>query len=69
MSSYALVFEVFGIPISDQMELDCLTYARLQRDAICGKLIKTPEGKDYLDKCWTLQQTKSDKKKLREQFG
>ena len=64
-----MVFEVFGISISDQMELDCLTYARLQRDAICGKLQQTPEGKEYLDKCWTLQQTKPDKKKLREQFG
>nr|DAL55603.1 MAG TPA_asm: hypothetical protein [Caudoviricetes sp.] len=51
------------------MELDCLTYARLQRDAICGKLQQTPEGREYLDKCWTLQQTKPDKKKLREQFG
>lgn len=64
-----MVFEIFGIPISDQMELDCLTYARLQRDAICVKLQQTPEGKEYLDKCWTLQQTKPDKKKLREQFG
>lgn len=30
---------------------------------------ETDEGRDYLENCWTLQQTEPDRKELRKQFG
>ncbi len=49
-------------------ELDCVTYKILLRDAYVYKLSQTEDGKNYLDDCWTLQQTQPDIDNLRKQF-
>lgn len=53
---------------SEAMELDCYTYKVLVVDAFVDKLGKTEEGREYLEKCWILTQTKPDKNKLRRRF-
>lgn len=32
------------------------------------KLMQTKEGREYLDNCWRMEQTKPDRKKLREKM-
>lgn len=59
---------MFGIPIDKAMELDTLTFATLERDALCHKLKQTEQGREYLDKAYRLQQTSPDLNSLREQF-
>ena len=51
---------------SDLIELDIITYRKLLRDAAIYNLEQTDEGKDYLEQCWILKQTKPDRKKLKE---
>jgi len=41
----------------------------LLRDAYIYKLNQTQKGQEYLEKCWILEQTEPDRKKLRERFG
>lgn len=50
------------------MELDTLTFAQLLSDATRLKLKESEEGKDYLQKCWTLKQVNPDIAALRQQF-
>ena len=38
----------------------------LVRDAFIDRLSQTEEGRDYLEQCWVLTQTKPDKAHLRE---
>lgn len=49
--------------------LDAFEYFSLLRDAVIYKYMQTEEGREYLDKCWMLEQTKPDRKRLREKFG
>lgn len=49
--------------------LDVFEYFSLLRDAVIYKLMQTEEGREYLDKCWVLEQTKPDRKRLREKLG
>ena len=51
---------------SDLIELDIITYRKLLRDAAIYNLEQSDEGKDYLEQCWILKQTKPDYKKLKE---
>ena len=49
--------------------LDVFEYFSLLRDAVIYKYMQTEAGQEYLDKCWMLEQTKPDRKRLREKFG
>lgn len=49
--------------------LDVFEYFSLLRDAVIYKYMQTEQGREYLDKCWMLEQTKPDRKRLREKFG
>ena len=51
---------------SEIVELDCITYRQLLHDAIVYNLEQTEDGKDYLENCWILKQTRPDYKKLKE---
>ena len=50
------------------MELDCVTYKILLRDAFIDRLSATEEGRKYLESAWILTQTAPDKSSLREYF-
>lgn len=50
------------------MDLDMLTYNRLLKDSFCLDMASTQEGRDYLEDCYRLEQTKPDLDSLRERF-
>ena len=54
-------FEVEHLPID--------IYLGLQRDAYIFNLQQTESGREYLEQCWILSQTKPDRGALRERFG
>ena len=64
---YSLLWECFGIPISQALELDNLEFNILLRDAICMTLAKV--NPEYLEEAWRFKQTKPDRSGLRETFG
>lgn len=51
------------------LNLDCISYKILVRDAFIYKLKQTEEGREYLEECWLLKQTSPDRNKLRNKFG
>jgi len=50
-------------------ELPIDTYMLLMRDAFINNQSRTPEGREYLDNCWRIEQTEPDRKALREKYG
>ena len=50
-------------------DLDVFEYWSLLRDAVIYKYMQSEKGQEYLDKCWILEQTKPDRKRLKEKFG
>ena len=63
--------EYTGLNFFEVAELDFLQYLIWRRDAYIHMLSRTPEGQDYLDNAWRMEQTKPDRaalrKKLREE--
>ncbi|MDO5397764.1 MAG: hypothetical protein Q4G33_07520 [bacterium] len=55
--------------IPDTARLDCVTYFKLRRDAVIARYRSTEAGRKYLNKCWVYEQTKPDRKTLRETFA
>lgn len=51
------------------LNLDCISYKILVRDAFIYKLKQSEEGREYLEECWLLKQTSPDRNKLRNKFG
>lgn len=49
--------------------MDIITYLQLRRDAYIHGLQQTEKGREYLENAWRLEQTKPERKKLREKFG
>ena len=50
-------------------ELDYLDYLMYRHDAFIYRLSQTEKGEEYLKNAWQLEQTKPDRKALREKFG
>lgn len=65
-SSLKLVSDYSGLNFNEVVELDCITFKILVRDAFIDKMSQTEEGRDYLEQCWVLTQTKPDKAQLRK---
>lgn len=63
-----MVSKYSGLDFNSLTELDCFTFRCLLRDSIIYEMEQTEEGRDYLEKCWTMKQTKPDYSKLKEQF-
>ena len=61
-----LVSDYTGLNFNEVIELDCITYKMLVRDAFVDMMSRTEEGRDYLEQCWILTQTKPDTAKLRK---
>ena len=65
-SSLKLVSDYTGLNFNEVIELDCITFKMLVRDAFIDKLSQSEDGRDYLEQCWVLKQTEPDTVKLRE---
>lgn len=50
-------------------QLDFIDYLKYRRDAFIHRMSQTEKGQEYLDNAWRLEQTKPDRKKLREKYG
>lgn len=61
--------EYTGFNFAQIQDLDVFEYFALLRDAVVYRCMQTEEGQKYLDKCWTLEQTAPDRKRLCEKFG
>ena len=61
-----MVSDYTRMSFNEVIELDCVTYKLLAKDAFVDKLGQTEEGREYLENCWILTQTKPDREKLRE---
>ncbi len=63
-----LVIDYLHITIFDVQEMPIDLYLYFMREANIHKLMQTKEGREYLDNCWRMEQTKPDRKKLREKM-
>ena len=63
-----LVIYNLNITIFDVQEMPIDLYLYFMREANIHKLMQTKEGREYLDNCWRMEQTKPDRKKLREKM-
>ena len=64
-----LVSEYTGLNFHQVGELDYGTYLLWLRDAYIHGLNLTEEGRQYLDDCYRMEQTKPDRAKLRRKVG
>ena len=64
-----LVAKYLGISMIAVEELDYLDYLLYRRDAFIHHMSQTEKGQEYLDKAWRLEQSKPDRKALRDKFG
>lgn len=55
------------LPEVDGLLLD--DYMLLLRDAFIARKLQTPDGREYLDNAWRLEQTEPDIDALRSSFG
>lgn len=55
------------LPAVDDLLLD--DYLLLLRDAFIARKLRTPDGCEYLDNAWRLEQTEPDVDALRSNFG
>lgn len=53
---------------SELMQVDCITFKMLLRDAYINRMSQTEEGREYLENCWLITQTEPDRAQLRKQF-
>lgn len=58
-----------GLNLFQIEELNIVEFWQYLRDAYVHTLLQTQEGREYLEKCWIMTQTKPDRKALREKFG
>ena len=63
-----LVAEYTRMSFSELMQVDCITFKMLLRDAYINRMGQTEEGREYLENCWLITQTEPDRAKLRKQF-
>lgn len=63
-----LIAEYTKMSFSELMQLDCITFKMLLRDAFISKMRQTEEGREYLEDCWLITQTEPDRHKLRKEF-
>ena len=52
---------------SELMQVDCITFKMLLRDAYINRMGQTEEGREYLENCWLITQTEPDRAELRKQ--
>ena len=64
-----LVAEYSGLNFHEVGALDYGTYLLWLRDAYITALDRTEDGRQYLDDCWRMEQTKPDRAKLHQKLG
>lgn len=60
-----LVSEYTGLNLERVEELEAFTFWLYLRDAVVYNCSRTEAGREYLEKCWTLEQTAPDRAAIR----
>lgn len=68
-SGEKLVMDYTRLNIFEIQDLDLDVYLFYMREAFIYKMNQTEKGREYLENCWRISQTKPDRKKLREKYG
>lgn len=63
------VMDYTGLSLLDIQEMDLDVYLFLMREGYIYDLSQTEEGREYLDNCWRVEQTKPDREGLRNRHG
>ncbi len=69
MKTEKLAIDFTGLNLWDIQEMDLDVYLYIVRQAYIYSLSQTEKGREYLENCWRLQQTKPERSKLRKKFG
>lgn len=69
MSTIKDVMTYSGMNYSDVLDLPVDLFRLMQKNYIVDELMKTEEGRKYLQDCERLHNTKIDIKSLKEKFG
>lgn len=64
-----LVMDYCHINIYEVQEMEIDIYLFFLREAMIFENSQTEEGRKYLEDCFRIEQTKPDRKRLREKFG
>ena len=57
-----------GLNLWEIQDMDLDVYLYIVRQAYIYSLSQTEKGREYLDNCWRMQQTKPERSKLRNTF-
>lgn len=63
-----MVSEYTGFNFKIINELEAFEFWLYLRDSIVYKYMQTEEGKEYLENCWRIEQTKPDRKSIRNKM-
>lgn len=63
-----VIADYANVSIFEVEDLDYIRYLELLRDAVIYNNMQSKEGRERLDEAWILEQTKPDRKRLREHF-
>lgn len=58
-----------GLNFFEVGALDYIQYLEWRRDAFIYHLSRTPNGQEYLDNAWRMEQVKPDRAALRKKLG
>ena len=64
-----LVMDYCHINIYEVQEMEIDIYLFFLREAMIFENSQTDEGREYLQNCWRIEQTKPERQKLREKYG
>lgn len=64
-----LVIAYTGLNLYQINYMDLDMYLFYMREAYIHNLMQTKEGREYLDNCWRMTQTKPERQKLREKYA
>ena len=63
------VAEYAGISLYEVNDMCYFDYLVILREAAIYQLSASESGREYLEKCWTMEQTKADRNSLREMMS
>lgn len=64
-----MVSRYTGLNMLEVEDLDYILYLSYRRDAFIYQMSQTEKGREYLSNAYRMEQTKPDRKSLRDQFG
>ena len=64
-----MIMKYTGVNLWEVEEMDLDVYLFMAREAVIYFNSQTKEGREYLENCWRMTQTKPNRQRLREKFG